>query len=306
MGTTECGSATPSIPEMCGSRRSFRTLSPRRFSSTLRRNTPASISWPSRTRSKPFRERISADRAVGYAIIAPRPFAALDRGAADWYFARTSTMGSDGPADAELTEATPPARVSELALLFLRLGFTAFGGPAAHVAIMEDEILRRRRWVSSERFLDLLGVANLIPGPSSTELAILIGYEQAGWLGLFVGGVCFILPAALVVTVLAWAYVRFGAIPQISGILYGIKPVVIAIVVQAISGLAPKAVKKSVPLGVLGFLACVASALHMDAILVLLGGGTASVMARQLARAKGAAPAISPGILGGLAVGSAS
>jgi chromate transporter len=215
-------------------------------------------------------------------------------------------MGSDGPADAELTEATPPARVSELALLFLRLGFTAFGGPAAHVAIMEDEILRRRRWVSSERFLDLLGVANLIPGPSSTELAILIGYEQAGWLGLFVGGVCFILPAALVVTVLAWAYVRFGAIPQISGILYGIKPVVIAIVVQAISGLAPKAVKKSVPLGVLGFLACVASALHMDAILVLLGGGTASVMARQLARAKGAAPAISPGILGGLAVGSAS
>src|SRR5580692_4066009 len=102
--------------------------------------------------------------------------------------------------------------VLEVAVLFLRLGFTAFGGPAAHIAIMENEFVRRRPWLSSERFLDLLGAANLIPGPSSTELAIFIGYEQAGWLGLMIGGMCFILPAALMVTVLAWAYVRFGAI----------------------------------------------------------------------------------------------
>lgn len=210
-------------------------------------------------------------------------------------------MGSDGP-----TDTTAPARLSELALLFLRLGFTAFGGPAAHVAIMEDEILRRRRWVSPERFLDMLGAANLIPGPSSTELAILVGYEQAGWLGLVVGGVCFILPAALMVTVLAWAYVRFGTIPQIAGILYGIKPVVIAVVVQALSGLAPKAIKRSVMLGVLGFLACVASALRMEAVLVLLGGGIGSVAATQLVSVKGATRSISPGILGGLALGGAS
>src|ERR1700684_3894406 len=89
--------------------------------------------------------------------------------------------------------------VLEVAVLFLRLGFTAFGGPAAHVAIMENEVVRRRRWLSSERFLDLLGAANLIPGPSSTELAIFIGYEKAGWRGLAVGGACFILPAAIMV-----------------------------------------------------------------------------------------------------------
>jgi len=100
--------------------------------------------------------------------------------------------------------ATARTSLSDLARLFLRLGFTAFGGPAAHIAIMENEVVRRRRWLSSERFLDLFGASNLIPGRSSTELAIFIGYEQAGWLGLLVGGVCFILPAALMVTVLAW------------------------------------------------------------------------------------------------------
>src|SRR5580700_4467784 len=118
-----------------------------------------------------------------------------------------------GPPDVQ-----PSAKLSEVALLFLRLGFTAFGGPAAHVAIMENEVVRRRRWLSSERFLDLLGAANLIPGPSSTELAIFIGYEQAGWPGLLVGGVCFILPAAAMVSFLAWAYVGFGSFPQMAGV----------------------------------------------------------------------------------------
>src|ERR1700722_5750687 len=186
-------------------------------------------------------------------------------------------------------EHTPRAKLSELALFFLRLGFTAFGGPAAHIAIMENEVVRRRRWLSSDRFLDLFGAANLIPGPSSTELAIFIGYEQAGWPGLVVGGVCFILPAALLVTVLAWAYVRFGAIPQVAGVLYGIKPVVIAIVLQAVWGLAPKAIKKSFWLGALGVAACAASVFHVDALLVLVGAGVASVARRHLAGGEGAA-----------------
>jgi chromate transporter len=215
-------------------------------------------------------------------------------------------MDSNGSAGIGRTEATPRAKLSELALVFLRLGFTAFGGPAAHIAIMENEFVRRRPWLSSERFLDLLGAANLIPGPSSTELAIFIGYEQAGWLGLMIGGMCFILPAALMVTVLAWAYVRFGAIPQVAGILYGIKPVVIAVVAQALWGLAPKAIKKSFWLGALGLLACVAFALDAGALLVLLGGGVASVLASRLANRKDAVHALAPSILGGLAAGGAS
>src|SRR6202142_3786139 len=113
-------------------------------------------------------------------------------------------MANVGP-----SEATSHAKLSELALLFLRLGFTAFGGPAAHVAIMENEVVRRRRWLSPERFLDLLGAANLIPGPSSTELAIFIGFERGGWRGLLLAGGCFILPAALMVSMIAWAYTRF-------------------------------------------------------------------------------------------------
>ena len=215
-------------------------------------------------------------------------------------------MADDGPVGTGPPEATPRAKLSELALLFLRLGLTAFGGPAAHIAIMENEGVRRRQWLSSERFLDLLGASNLIPGPSSTELAIFIGYEQAGWLGLVVAGVCFILPAALMVTVLAWAYVRFGTIPQIAGVLYGIKPVVIAVVAQALWGLAPKAIKRSAWLGALGLLACVASALGAEALLVLLGGGVASAVACEIASNKDAHRSIGPTVLGGFAAGGAS
>jgi chromate transporter len=201
--------------------------------------------------------------------------------------------------------AGPPERTKlpELALLFLRLGLTAFGGPAAHVAIMENEVVRRRRWLTSDRFLDLLGAANLIPGPSSTELAIFIGYEQAGWPGLVLAGTCFILPAALLVTVLAWGYVRFGAMPELAGVLYGIKPVVIAVVVQALWGLAPKAIKRSPWLAAVGLLACVASALRVDALLVLLGAGLTSVAQRRLGRGDGAASAV---VLGGFAGGGAA
>lgn len=181
--------------------------------------------------------------------------------------------------------ARPRTKVSDLAILFLRLGFTAFGGPAAHIAIMEDEVVRRRQWISPERFLDLLGAANLIPGPSSTELAVFIGFEEAGWLGLVLGGACFILPAAVMVTALAWAYVRFGSLPQMAGILYGIKPVVIAVVAQALWNLAPKAIKKSFWLSALGVVACAASAFNVDPLAVLLGAGVASVAQRNIAKA---------------------
>jgi len=137
--------------------------------------------------------------------------------------------------------------VREVALLFLRLGFTAFGGPAAHIAMMRDEVVRRRRWISDQRFLDLLGVINLIPGPNSTEMAIYLGYLRAGWLGLLVGGVCFIGPAMLIVMTLAWLYVTYGALPQADWLLYGIKPVIIAIILQAIWGLGRTALRGALP-----------------------------------------------------------
>src|SRR5215471_15643770 len=133
--------------------------------------------------------------------------------------------------------------VKHLALLFLRLGTTAFGGPAAHIALMEDEVVRRRGWLSREQFLDLLGATNLIPGPNSTELAIHIGDQQSGWAGLVVAGGCYILPAKVMVAGLAWAYVRFGTLPDVPGLLYGEKPVVLAVVLQALCRLGLTAVQ---------------------------------------------------------------
>src|SRR5213594_1174652 len=132
---------------------------------------------------------------------------------------------------------------SEVAKLFFKLGTIAFGGTAAHIAMMHDEMSRRRKWVSEERFLDLMGAANLIPGPSSTEMAIYLGYERAGWKGLILGGVCFILPAMLMVLAISWAYMEYGATPQATWLLYGIKPVIVAIIVQALWGLLKSAVK---------------------------------------------------------------
>jgi chromate transporter len=134
-------------------------------------------------------------------------------------------------------------KLAEIAMLFLKLGTIAFGGPAAHIAIMHDETVKRRKWLDDQQFLDLVGVTNLIPGPNSTEMAIHIGFLRAGWMGLVVAGVCFIVPAMLIVLVCAWAYVRFGTIPQARWLLYGIQPVVIAIIVQALWNLGRKAVK---------------------------------------------------------------
>lgn len=172
-------------------------------------------------------------------------------------------------------------RLTELAALFGRLGFTSFGGPAAHIAMIEDEVVRRRGWIDRERFLDLLGATNLIPGPNSTELAIHIGFERAGWAGLLVAGACFILPAALIVGVIAWAYVRYGSLPAFGDIMYGVQPVVIAIVAQALWGLGRTAVKSWL-LGVIGALAFAAALLGIDELAVLAAAGLAVVIARRL------------------------
>jgi chromate transporter len=149
------------------------------------------------------------------------------------------------PVEIAVTSASDDrrARLRELALLFLRLGTVAFGGPAAHIAMMEDEVVRRRRWISHEEFLDMIGACNLIPGPNSTEMAIHIGHRRAGFVGLAVAGTFFIVPAVAITIVVAWAYVRFGSMPQVAGALYGIKPVIIAVVLQALWRLWPSAAR---------------------------------------------------------------
>jgi len=171
----------------------------------------------------------------------------------------------------------------ELARLFLKLGTIAFGGPAAHIAMMEDEVVRRRRWLTRERFLDLLGATNLIPGPNSTEMAIHIGYQRAGWAGLIVAGSCFILPAVLIVMVFAWAYVRYGSIPEVKGVLYGIKPVIIAIVLQALWSLGRAAIKTKF-LALIGIAGVILTFLGVHELLVLLGGGLIVVAGKWTGR----------------------
>ncbi|MGP8127920.1 MAG: chromate efflux transporter [Candidatus Bathyarchaeia archaeon] len=175
--------------------------------------------------------------------------------------------------------------LKDIAVYFLKLGFIAFGGPAAHIAMMEEETVRRRHWLSREKFLDLLGAANMIPGPSSTELAIYIGYVQAGWLGLVLAGVCFILPASIIVTAIAWVYVQYGSLPQVVSILYGIKPVVIAIILQALWNLGRSAVKTKYLLAV-GAGGLVLSALGINPILTIFGIGSVTGLGQWLSNVR--------------------
>jgi chromate transporter len=173
----------------------------------------------------------------------------------------------------------------EIAPPFLRLGFTAFGGPAAHIAMMEEEFVRRRGWVSPDEFLDMLGASNLVPGPSSTEMAIHIGHRRAGALGLAAAGVCFIVPAMVIVMVAAWAYVTYGALPQVQGVMYGVKPVVIAIVVQALWRLGRSAIKNWM-LAVLAALATAAALAGLSPLAVLVAAGAiGAAVSLVLARA---------------------
>jgi chromate transporter len=181
---------------------------------------------------------------------------------------------------AGLSPSQQRQRLRELATVFLRLGTIAFGGPAAHIAMMDDEVVKRRQWMSREKLLDLIGVTNLLPGPNSTELAIHIGYERAGWRGLLIAGTCFILPAMLIVWTLAALYDRYQTIPQFQGLLYGIKPVMMAIVAQALWKLGQKAAKDS-PTTVAGIIAIVAYFAGASEILLLLLLGVGVMLAKN-------------------------
>ena len=167
---------------------------------------------------------------------------------------------------------TQLGRLRELATLFLKLGTISFGGPAAHIALLEGEVVRKRQWVTRQQFLDMLGAANLIPGPTSTEMAINVGFVHAGWAGLCVAGVSFILPAALITGAFAWAYVRFGSLPQAASVLAGIKPAVLAVIAIAIWRLGKTAIKNA-GLGLLGALSLAAFLFGLNPILILFGGG---------------------------------
>jgi chromate transporter len=162
--------------------------------------------------------------------------------------------------------------LKEVARLFLRLGFTAFGGPAAHIAMMRHEVVTRFKWMSEEHFLDLIGATNLIPGPNSTEMAIHIGNERAGWKGLVVAGFCFIMPAVIITGILAWLYKLYGTLPQIQPYIYGIKPAVIAVVLGAIYPLAKKSLK-SLELAIIGILALTLALINFNDIYIMFGGG---------------------------------
>jgi chromate transporter len=178
---------------------------------------------------------------------------------------------------------TPLAEVAQVAL---KLGFTAFGGPAAHIAMLREEAVSRRKWLTDEYFLDLVGATNLIPGPNSTEMVIHIGYLRAGWRGLIAAGMLFILPAAGMVLALAWAYVEYGATPAGEALLYGIKPVVIAVVVQALWGLGRTAVKGPLLLAI-GVAAAALYLLGFNELAILFGGAALMFLIRASQRAIG-------------------
>lgn len=202
---------------------------------------------------------------------------------------------------AELSPLQQKQRLKEVALVFLKLGTIAFGGPAAHVGMMDLEVVKRRQWLSEEKLLDLLGVTNLIPGPNSTELAIHIGYERAGWRGLIIAGSCFILPAMLIVWTLAAIYVHYQKLPELDWILYGIKPVIIAIVIQALWQLGKKAIK-DIPTIVVGVGVITGFFLGVNEILLLLLAGLGVMLVLRHSRG-GMAGMLLP-ISGILAVGS--
>ena len=192
-----------------------------------------------------------------------------------------------GTAAAGVSDAPGPdgeaARLRELAALFFRLGTTAFGGPAAHIAMMEDEVVRRRGWVTREAFLDMIGACNLIPGPNSTEMAIHIGHRRAGLAGSFVAGGAFIIPAAALTVAVAWAYVRYGAMPQVGGALYGVKPVIIAIIVQALWRLGRTAARTRIFAALTAASAAAAFA-GLNEIALLLIAGLAAIGLHRIAQ----------------------
>jgi len=163
-------------------------------------------------------------------------------------------------------------KLKELARLFLKLGIIGFGGPAAHIAMMKDEVVTKKKWMTEQYFLDLVGATNLIPGPNSTEMAIHIGQERAGWKGLLVSGLCFIFPAVLITGFFAWMYKKYGQLPEIQPFIYGIKPAIIAIILFAVFPLAKKSLK-TIELYVIGILVLILSLLNYNELYLLFGAG---------------------------------
>jgi chromate transporter len=190
------------------------------------------------------------------------------------------------------------ARLREVVVVFLKLGTLAFGGPAAHIGLMRDEVVRRRQWLSDQDFLDLLGVAQLIPGPNSTEMIMLLGARRAGWRGLILGGASFIIPAMLIVMVFGWLYVQFDALPQLEWLLYGVKPVMIAIIIQAVWELGKKAIKGPLTLCV-GALALLLYVLGASEIPLLFAGALLVMLIQNRSRLRWRGGAASAIILGG-------
>ena len=166
--------------------------------------------------------------------------------------------------------------LKEVAGLFLKLGIIGFGGPAAHISMMQEEVVRKRKWFTEQHFLDLVGATNLIPGPNSTEMAIHIGREKAGWKGLIVAGMCFILPAVCITGIFAWIYKEFGQLPQVKPFIYGIQPAIIAIILGAVFPLAKKSLK-SVELALIGIAALILALAGTPEIYVLFGAGFLSL-----------------------------
>lgn len=175
--------------------------------------------------------------------------------------------------------------LKEVAKLFLRLGCIGFGGPAVHIAMMEEEVVRKRKWITPEHFIDLIGATNLIPGPNSTEMAMHCGHERAGGKGLVVAGVCFIAPAVVITAVFAWAYQQYGRLPEVKPFIYGIKPAIISVVVALMITLGKKALK-SVELWVIGVIAAALSIYGLNEIFVLFGAGLVGVIIHQFKNGK--------------------
>ncbi len=169
------------------------------------------------------------------------------------------------------------SNLKEVAQLFFKLGIIAFGGPAAHISMMEEEVVTKKKWMSREHFLDLMGATNLIPGPNSTEMTMHCGYHRAGVAGLFVAGICFIFPAVLLTGILAYFYVEYGEIPEVESLLYGIKPAVLAIILGAIYKLGKKALKNW-QLGIIGAIVLIANFMGLTEVLAILGGGLLGII----------------------------
>lgn len=186
--------------------------------------------------------------------------------------------------------------LADIAKLFLKLGFIGFGGPAVHIALMEKEVVQKRKWLSPEHFLDLIGATNLIPGPNSTEMAMHCGMEKAGWKGLVVAGFCFIMPAVLITGILAWAYQQYGQLPQVAPFIYGIKPAIIAVVVSLMISLGKKAFTSG-PLIITGILAAALALYGFNEIVILFGAGFLGILLYIATHRRPTLPAVFPFVL---------